>query len=82
MEIRLVLCELGGEQLDGDETAQAGIISQLNFTHPARAEQRANLVASESCVGRKSHRFDCGARPLGSQCSTGSVSDLSGGIER
>ena len=37
-----------GEEFDGDLTTQARVIDEINFTHAARAEQGANLIATES----------------------------------
>jgi hypothetical protein len=44
----LVLGDIAVEQFDGDLAAQARVKGKIDFTHAARAEQRANLIPAES----------------------------------
>jgi len=43
---KLVLRDIGGEQFDGDLTAELSVLGQINFTHAAFPKQRANLIAT------------------------------------
>src|SRR5215831_19125539 len=46
------------EDLDRDSSIQASVTSAVDFSHPARAQRREDLVRAKSRAGSKSHRFN------------------------
>src|SRR2546427_5400710 len=52
----------GGQDFQRDQTAQGGVLGQINFAHATFAEQRANLIAVDSSSLRI-----CPALLIGSQ---------------
>jgi hypothetical protein len=51
----LVVCNVAGQQLDGNVPPQAQIVGEIHLPHPARAKQRADLIPSEPCTGGERH---------------------------
>ena len=43
--------DINVEEFDGDLMKQARVISEINFTPAAGAEQRATLIVTESLAG-------------------------------
>src|SRR3970040_555540 len=43
------------EDFDGDRTVEPRVARAIDFAHPARAEERDNLIRPESSAGRESH---------------------------
>ena len=39
-----------GQEFDGHQAVQGGVLSKIDFTHAARSEQGANLVTTQTCV--------------------------------
>ena len=53
-----MLCLTAASQnLQRDCAVQFCILSEIDFSHSARADLRANFVTSESCAGSKTHFF-------------------------
>jgi hypothetical protein len=50
MQPVFVLAELRREQLDGNRASQLSILREVDLTHPARAQQREDFVATETSV--------------------------------
>src|SRR5262244_318908 len=48
--------QIGRQDFQCDVTVQAGIFSQINLTHSALAQLRADFVAAEFCAGVDRHR--------------------------
>ena len=47
---------------DRDLTTELGVASPINFTHPARTDEREDLVVAESASGREWHNLPLGVR--------------------
>jgi hypothetical protein len=45
-QANLVLGEFSGEEFDGDLSSKAGVISEVNFAHPALADAGTDLVTA------------------------------------
>jgi len=52
-----VVCHRGREHFDGDVTIETRIAAAVDFTHPARPEQRDDFVRAEARTGRESQGF-------------------------
>ena len=50
-----VLGEGAGEDFDGDFAFQARVAGTIDFTHPACADERTNLIGSDVSSGCKRH---------------------------
>ena len=48
--------DIAWQDLDGDVTAEAGVLREVDLAHAARAERRENLVGAKPRAGRKAHR--------------------------
>jgi hypothetical protein len=55
-EIRVVR-KVRGKDLDGDGSIEAGVPPPVDFSHPAGADEREDLVRAETCAGGERH-FD------------------------
>ena len=49
--------QVAGQDLDGDLTPEAGIARAIDFSHPAGAERRQNLVGAKSRARRERNRL-------------------------
>src|SRR6266852_3525410 len=47
---------VGSQQLDGRRSPEHCVLCKIDFTHAARAEQRANLITPESGSFGQTHR--------------------------
>ncbi len=46
----LILRECGGQQLERDLATEPRVFGQVNYTHPARANQRERLIVAEAAA--------------------------------
>ena len=46
----LIRSKLGGKNLQGDFAIEFSVLRQINLAHPARANFRADFVATEFCA--------------------------------
>jgi hypothetical protein len=47
--------DLGGQDLDGDVSAEPRVLRTIDFAHPADADGGLNLVRAEANAGTKRH---------------------------
>src|SRR6185436_3116280 len=50
-----VLCEIGGEDLDGNRTSKTRVERAINLPHSAGSDRSDDLVRPEACAGPQVH---------------------------
>src|SRR6266446_4875636 len=57
MQALVVTNQVAGQNLERDSPAEFGVLSKINFAHPAFAEQGNDFVVADSLTGRKYYLF-------------------------
>ena len=50
-----VVCDIGGQDLDGHVAPESRVPCAIHFTHTTGAERRDDLVRAEACAGGQGH---------------------------